>query len=950
MATLPSGERAKPLPEWNGGLSGRKSARKAAVEPMIPPVDTPKKTRKSRASQKDATPVDEPSEVKRPKTELALEIFRNLERFPHCLLLTRVGQFYESYFDQAVEISRLLNIKLTSKSWGGQRVHMCGFPLQHLEKYLKVLIRGHQKSVALCEEFRVPNPLSQFERRVTRVLTPGTLIDENFINPYENNYLLSIGCPLSNQLEENTPIGLAWMDVSTGDFFSQTATLGTLHDEIARIMPKEIVLDEQLKTHKDHAVFRVLAEKPSVFLSYVANSGDDAVSITQEEIPYSDDISLPAPILPRYASDEATAISLLTSFLQKNLLEHMPRLSKPLQQGSDARMQIDAHSLDSLEIMETMREGGTTGTLLSVINRTNTHSGSRLLARWLCSPSTSVSEIATRQNVVSFFEARPHLRVDLIALLRRIEDTARIVQKFLAGRGAPDDLRNLATAIKLWEELRERLTLERKMEMQEQNVLIGWETVDALVSRMASLRELSQRILTAVLINEDETEIGEATPEDPVDPLVAESTPKTTPFAMYKWTIKPEYNPLLEKLHKKLDALVKEKENLELDLQARYFANSLSLRASPQLGFHIHVKKRQASKLMANSDEFSPLSESGSTKTFFNQRWFDLGTGIIKTAESITEQERAAFSELREAVTKETQNIRKNARIIDELDVTLGFAELAVERNFVRPVVTEGLEFHIKNGRHPSVEIGLLNARRMFIPNTLSLDPDARLQVITGPNMAGKSTLLRQTAVIAILAQTGSFVPADSAQIGIVDKVFSRVGANDDLFRDRSTFLVEMLESAEILNRATSRSLVIMDEVGRGTSISTALAIAFATIHHLYTNNRCRGLFATHFHEIVDMLGYNEETCRAEGHFENIAFYCTDVDERPDGSFTYSHRLRPGVNRDSHGLKVARLGGMPNSVLEVASKALEHLHGSTKTQWLARAAELRSLGERLVRE
>ncbi|CCM02791.1 uncharacterized protein FIBRA_04902 [Fibroporia radiculosa] len=282
---------------------------------------------------------------------------------------------------------------------------------------------------------------------------------------------------------------------------------------------------------------------------------------------------------------------------------------------------------------------------------------------------------------------------------------------------------------------------------------------------------------------------------------------------------------------------------------------------------------------------------------------------------------------------------------MDELDVTVAFANLAVEMHFVRPVITDSPVYHVVNGRHPTVELGLLATGRVFTPNTVKMDPDSRLHVITGPNMAGKSTFLRQTALIAILAQSGSFVPADGAEIGLVDRVFSRIGARDDLFRDRSTFMVEMLETSEILRRATPNSLVIMDEVGRGTTVDDGLAIAFAAVHHLIKVNRCRALFATHFHELADMLGCSDNN-KGQGPFSNVKFFCTDVDETEDGYFTYAHRLKPGVNRDSHGLKTAQLAGLPNSTVEVAKGALSWL--KEKRGGARHPHELQALGKALA--
>lgn len=413
---------------------------------------------------------------------------------------------------------------------------MCGFPLAHIDKHLKILIRNHQRCVALCEEFKLEG--GTFGRRVTRVLTPGTLIDEAFLNPYENNYVLSIGCS-AESAERETSIGLAWMDVSTGEFFSQRTTLGALRDEVVRIGPKEIVLHNKLKD-ESHPIRIELAEETATFQSFVNADVSTPSRLETAERPNSDNITLSAPILPEYAPEEAIAISQLTKFLTENLLEHMPTLSQPLHQGVEERMQIDAHTVKSLEIKVAMREGGVTGTLLSVINRTNTTSGSRLLSRWVHSPSTSVSEIATRQTIVAFFKARPHLRSDLIAILRKIEDAARIVQKFLARRGAPGDLRDIGAAIAHWEAFRTRLQLERRMEMVEQGGLVGWECMDGLLSKIASLKDLSEKIADAVPSYEETEPVEQDEEDESLDPLVAFTGSKAPIAGSFKWHIKPE--------------------------------------------------------------------------------------------------------------------------------------------------------------------------------------------------------------------------------------------------------------------------------------------------------------------------------------------------------------------------------------------------------------------------
>jgi DNA mismatch repair ATPase MutS len=303
---------------------------------------------------------------------------------------------------------------------------------------------------------------------------------------------------------------------------------------------------------------------------------------------------------------------------------------------------------------------------------------------------------------------------------------------------------------------------------------------------------------------------------------------------------------------------------------------------------HVHIarSKRDAAPLK-ESPLFAKISESGTTCSFFYQEWSVLGGRIVDVSNSILSAEREAFEQLRSELNTHSGPIRRNARIVDELDVTLGFADLAEEMRWVQPELTEETTYHVENGRHPTVELGLLTVGRVFTANTVSFSPTSSLHIITGPNMAGKSTLLRQTALIALLAQVGSFVPADSARLGIADQLFARVGAKDDLFRDRSTFMVEMLETAEILRRATPKSLVIMDEVGRGTTVQDGIAIAFSTIVHLLHTNQCRTLFATHFHELADMLGFTEDSKASDTTFAGVDFFCTDVQEAEVSPYIY---------------------------------------------------------------
>ncbi|KAG1885681.1 muts domain V-domain-containing protein [Suillus subluteus] len=885
---------------------------------------------------------------------LATEILNNLAKFPHCILLTRVGQFYESYFGQAVEVARLLNIKLTSRVWDKQNIAMCGFPLMHLDKYLKVLVQHNKRFVAMCEEFprySASGQKPEFDRRVVRVITPGTLIDEPFINQFENNYLLSISANGTMEEMDATPIGLAWIDVSTGEFFAKTSSREALKDDLARICPREVVLEDKFQANFSHPIHQLLVDE-GCFVSYATPSQGTLVKDSLETAATPDDLnklegdltSVPSA----YSPEESSAITILTNFLHAHLLEHMPSLSMPSCEGNVDRMQIDSHTIKALEIRESTREGGTTGSLLSVVKRTVTRSGTRLLARWLCSPSTSVKEIQARQSLVAFFHARPHLLSDVRQFLDEVEDTTRIVQRFLLGRGDPGDLVSISKTINIWSAIRKRLELEKQMESSERGFLLSedWSSVDALLCRMADLQGLESRINLALRNIETTDESKDDQDADGSLPADAEESSKIgfkfdIPFRCF---IRPEFSSQLMSLHTNLVDLLEQRRKMERQLQVDYEAPSLTLRTSPALGMHVHIgRSRRDQAVVKASPLFINISESGSTSSYFYQSWSSLGNQLVETATAITNAEKEAFSLLRNEVKAFATHLRRNARIMDELDVTLGFAILAAELRFTRPVITDNMTYEVTNGRHPSVELGLLTSGRVFTPNSVVLDRASRLHIITGPNMAGKSTFLRQAALIAILAQTGSFVPADHAVIGVVDKLFSRVGAKDDLFRDRSTFMVEMLETAEILRRATPMSLVIMDEVGRGTTVKDGLAIAFAAVHHLVTQNQCRALFATHFHELADMLGYSDSH-RGGGVFQEVGFFCTDVDETDDNHFAYSHRLRPGVNRDSHGLKVAQLAGMPESAILLAKQALDALKGQDHIG----SQQLSSLGQSLT--
>jgi DNA mismatch repair ATPase MutS len=552
----------------------------------------------------------------------------------------------------------------------------------------------------------------------------------------------------------------------------------------------------------------------------------------------------------------------------------------------------------------------------------------------------SLSTINDRLDLVEEMIQYPQLRQDIVALLERTFDSLRLVTKFTYGRGDADDLMELSktifTSSDIVNTLREHAASRIAVPSEPGNSASKSQRRQciAAVERRFSLSqplELAQRIYDAIdeeglseyhrLQDEEASEmsdlaqdvLGREAGEDDLKAIPARILPKPHKIVgSYKSAtdgredvhiMKQSASPTLERLHSKLDSMANARTQLETSLRQKMGTESLTLKWTPNLAHIAHVKGKDASRVTSHYPK--SLSSSKSTRSFQVPEWTQLGAQMDETRFRIRNEEQRIVNELREGVVRNLVKLRRNAAVLDELDVACAFANLAIEKSFVRPILGAGSVHNVVGGRHPVVEASLSEQGRLFAPNDCLLGNNERIWLITGPNMAGKSTYLRQNALISILAQTGSFVPAEYAEIGLVDKVFSRVGSADNLYQDQSTFMVEMLETAQILKEATPRSFVIMDEVGRGTTPEDGIAVSYACLHHLYHINQCRTLFATHYHALTDMTK----------DFEKLGCYCNDVQEEADGRFSYVHRLRKGVNRESHALKVARVAGQLSPLL-----------------------------------
>ncbi|KAH7086726.1 muts domain V-domain-containing protein [Paraphoma chrysanthemicola] len=966
----------QPWPAYNHPFQRRCAGRKATVK--LDELPQGVLETKALPPQDDAEPDYPP---------LLQQVRNNMLKFSHCVLLTRVGGFYELYFEHADEFAPLLNLRKSKRKTvkGSKKpaVSMAGFPAYQLDRYLKTLVQDLNKHVAISDEFLNDAPTkakgaAQFTRKVSRIVTPGTLIDEHFMDPWENNYLLSLHVDPQVLKKENavaespgsssvssvlnlprTEVGLAWIDLSSGDFLTQSTDIASLPSAVARIRPREIVLDSIFQETEYSRIVSILQEDGHI----ITFQEPSPVPLTVKDwIPMLADV-VDDFDTANFTAGEVAAGGSLLHYVKHQLLGSRTRLQAPVRHQAEEYMSIDKNSLRALEIRRTIRDSTYEGSLLHSLKKTVTKSGTRLLTDRLSAPSMSLSTINDRLDLVEEMIQYPQLRQDVIALLERTFDSLRLVTKFTYGRGDADDLMELSKTIFTTSDISSYLrkhissrTAVPSGNTEDPSHLRRRQGIEALQRRFNLIHplELAQRIQDA--IDEDglseyhrrqDEEAGEmsnlaqdvlgreAGEEDlkeipqriqPKPHMIVGSFKSATDGREDVHIMKRHASALLVRLHDSLDSMAQEKARLEQELRRNLGAESLTLKWTPNLAHIAHVKGKDASRTTTQYPK--SLSSSKSTRTFQVPEWTQLGAQMDETRFRIRSEEQRVLSELREGVVRNLVKLRRNASVLDELDVACSFALLAIEKNFVRPILNAGTSHNIVGGRHPVVETSLSEQGRLFAPNDCVLGDHERIWLITGPNMAGKSTYLRQNALISILAQTGSFVPAEYAEIGLVDKIFSRVGSADNLYQDQSTFMVEMLETAQILREATPRSFIIMDEVGRGTTPEDGIAVSYACLHHLYHVNQCRTLFATHFHALVDMT---------KG-FEKLGCYCNDVQEGPDGRFSYVHRLKKGVNRESHALKVARVAGLPEAAVAVAAQVLKQLkptgssQGSSKVQ------------------
>jgi len=794
---------------------------------------------------------------------------------PGYLLFYRMGDFYEMFFEDAEIASQALGIVLTKRGkHQGADIPMCGVPIHAAQDYLRKLIAtGHR--VAICEQVEDPAEAkkrggkSPVKRDVVRLVTRGTLTEDDLLPTRGSNYLAA----LSMVRHGETDFALAWADVSTGDTAVLEVTAATLADELARIDPVELLLTEPTRAALRAA--KVLLPEPALVM-LADGAFDSELGAKRIAAAFPDGAVDPTA----FSRAGRAAFGALCDYIRESQKGVPLALRPPSEERVAGHMAIDAATRASLELLVTQR-GQEKGALRSEIDLCVTPPGSRLLARRLAAPLADAVQINARLDAVEALVDDGLLTQRLRADLKAVPDLTRALTRLALERGGPRDLRAIAIAI---------------------------GGAMALGQRLMTLSEAPAELaaITATLQDAPATLAAE---------LLAAIDDEPPLLARDGGFIAKGYDAPLDAER----ALASETRAVVAALQARLIdetdVKSLKIRHNGVLGYFVEVPQAHGTKLLEapHRDTFIHRQTLANAMRFSTRELAELEGRIAKAHDASLAVEGAIFARLSAAVLVETDRLRAMADALAGLDVTAALAQLATTRNFCRPLIDTSMAFAIEGGRHPVVETNVRAQNEVFVENDCDLSGGA-LWLVTGPNMGGKSTFLRQNALIAVLAQMGSYVPASAAHIGVVDRVFSRVGASDDIGGGRSTFMVEMVETAAILNRATARSLVILDEIGRGTATFDGLSIAWASVEALHDQTGCRALFATHFHEMTSLSRTLE---RVTNHTMKVREW--------EGEVVFLHEVAVGAADRSYGIQVAKLAGLPETVLSRARQVLNVL-------------------------
>ena len=793
------------------------------------------------------------------------------KQYKDCVLFYRLGDFYEMFFEDAEIVSRELELTLTGKDCGQEkRAPMSGIPYHAADSYIAKLIEKGYK-VAICEQVEDPKQAKGIvKREVIRVVTPGTVIESNLLEEKKNNYIMAI-------YKSGLYFGISVCDISTGEFLAtqivEHNNFARLLDEISRYSPAEIIVSDMMFNSKTE--IEKIKER---FETYISKESEESFDGEYELLSGMYNIIDDKNEKIKNLSDKKLAIYAINALLkyledtQKTSLDHINTIKI---YNTTRYMALDINARRNLEITEKMRDKSKKGTLLWVLDKTSTSMGGRLLRRWLNDPLIDRKEINDRLDAVEELKDSIILRGDVVEALKKVYDIERLAGKISYGNANGRDMISLKNSVKQLPEIKKVLSTT------------GAGLLKEIYENIDTLNDIYEIIEKSIV---DEPPIG----------------------VKDGGIIKIGYDPEIDKL--KLATTEGKKWILELEAKEREQTGIKGLKVgfNKVFGYFIEVTK---SNLSMVPDRYVRKQTLTNCERYITEELKNLENQILGAEERVVTLEYNAFCEIRSSIEKQIQRIQKTATLVSTLDVLVSFATVAEDMNYVKPEVDNGEVIDIKEGRHPVIEKMISNSN--FVPNDTYLDEEGnRLAIITGPNMAGKSTYMRQVALITLMAQVGSFVPASYAKIGVVDKIFTRVGASDDLSMGQSTFMVEMMEVATILKEATKNSLVILDEIGRGTSTYDGLSIAWAVAEFIADKEKCgaKTLFATHYHELTEL----------ENKVEGVKNYSIAVKEKGE-DIIFLRKIVDGGTDESYGVHVARLAGVPQVVTKKANEILQSL-------------------------
>ncbi|MBR1884502.1 MAG: DNA mismatch repair protein MutS [Clostridia bacterium] len=781
-------------------------------------------------------------------------------KYSDCIIFFRLGDFYEMFFDDAVNISRELELTLTGKDCGlEERAPMCGIPYHSVNTYIPKLIEKGYK-IAICEQVEDPKFATGLVKRdVVKIITPGTITEASLLEEKKNNYLASYAI-----LKKEA--AFAYADISTGEVYVSSNILDTLEtkiiDEVARVLPSEVIVK---KEEKGKQILIDIEKRFGAYISYF--DGTDLDEHTQGLIDASN-----------FSEVQIYALKTLLSYILDTQKDGAIQIGSIKKYEIEKHMQLDIQTRRNLEILESNREKTKKGSLLWVLDSTSTAMGGRLLRSWVQNPLLDRKEIEKRLNAVEVFTKEFILKDEILSVIKQVYDIERIISKVVSKQAGPREMVVLKNSTQNLPKLKDLLKS------------LASVTNNEYIIEMYNNLDVLKDIYTLL----------EASIEDDPPIVLKEGG-----------IIKTGYNSEVDEYR----TTKTEGNNWLMELEAREKEitgiNKLKVSYNKVFGYYIEVTN--SFKSQVPKDRYITKQTLSNGERYITQELKEIETKLLNAEEKLNDLEYNLFCAVRDKVAIEVARVQKSASIVATLDALISFANVAVNYNYVKPEFNEDMKIEITSGRHAVVEKALKDAE--FIANDTYLQNDSdMLLIITGPNMAGKSTYMRQVALISYMAQVGSFVPAEKANLCVVDRIFTRVGASDDLAMGESTFMVEMTELSNILKNATEKSLVILDEIGRGTSTYDGLAIAWATVEYIVEKVKCKTLFATHYHELTELAKK----------MKNVDNYSVQTEERGD-DVIFLHKILKGAADESYGIYVAKLAGLPKETISRAKAILKEL-------------------------